>query len=364
MDPPSVQLQADLQHSVLRAFSTQRPVLTHLNADTTWLLQLPYPKGALPASGRTHFNILIDPWLQGPQSDIASWFSKQWHAIDSSVRTIAELEDRLRDVQDITYILGVSQMKSRKRFSHGVSTRSYIDVVVISHEFTDHCHKETLQQINRAVPVLATAKAADIVRSWNHFALVQETPPFRGNYSDWRSTSFWPLPDWLGISRMISETDALYFHSAILIFFNVAAETTSGTLEEDAGKAIIYSPHGIHADHVSHLPSAIPPIKTLALLHGLHDINISFTKQLNLGAHNGLRVQRLLKAKYWVGTHDEVKRSGGILAPFLRREVLTLQKALNKEKKERGFVADQSDLADMRDVRFAALRSGQSLLLE
>lgn len=157
MDGPSIQLRADLQHSVLQAFSTQRPVLTHLNADTTWLLQLPYPKDALPASGRTHFNILIDPWLQGPQSDIASWFSKQWHAVDSSVRTIAELEARLREIQEITQVYAVSQMKSRKRSSHGVSTRSYIDVLVISHEFTDHCHKETLQEIKREVPVFATA---------------------------------------------------------------------------------------------------------------------------------------------------------------------------------------------------------------
>jgi len=132
-------------------------------------------------------------------------------------------------------------------------------------------------------------KAADIIRSWNHFALVQNTPPFPGRDADWRSTSLWPLPDWLGISRMVSETDALYFHSAILW---------------------------------------------------------------------------LLKAKYWVGTHDEVKRSGGFLAPFLRRKVLTFQEALEKEKNERGLVSDQSDLADMKGVRFAALQSGESLLLE
>jgi len=207
-------------------------------------------------------------------------------------------------------------------------------------------------------------KAADIIRSWNHFALVQNTPPFPGRDADWRSTSLWPLPDWLGISRMVSETDALYFHSAILIVFDVAAETAGGTLEEEDAVSIIYSPHGIHADHFRHMTPAIPSVKTLALLHGLHDINISITKQLNLGAHNGLRVQRLLKAKYWVGTHDEVKRSGGFLAPFLRRKVLTFQEALEKEKNERGLVSDQSDLADMKGVRFAALQSGESLLLE
>lgn len=164
---------------------------------------------------------------------------------------------------------------------------------------------------------------------------------------------------------MVTEKDALYFHSAILIMFNVAAEMAGSTLGEDpAVETVIYSPHGIYADNFSHIPSAIPPIKTLALLHGLHDINISSTKQLNLGAHNGLRVQRLVKAKYWIGTHDEVKKSRGLLAPFLRRKVLTFQQALEEEKRDRGFVSDHSDLADMKDVRFATLQNGESLLLE
>ena len=157
MDEPSIQLDKDLRNSIQRAFATQRPVLTHLNADTSWLLQLPYPRHALPASGRTHFNILIDPWLQGPQSDVSSWFSKQWHVVESSVRTVAELNDRLRDVQEITQRLTSNERKPRKLSSRVVPPRSAIDVVVISHEFTDHCHRETLQQVGREVPVLASA---------------------------------------------------------------------------------------------------------------------------------------------------------------------------------------------------------------
>lgn len=207
-------------------------------------------------------------------------------------------------------------------------------------------------------------KAADIIRSWHHFALVQNTPTFPDRDADWRSTSFWPLPDWLGISRLIQEKDSLYLHSALLFVFNVAAETTCGTLEEDAAEAIVYSPHGFYADHFRCMPLARPSIRTIALLHGLDDISISSAKQLNLGAHNGLRLQRLLKAKYWVGTHDERKKSGGILAPFLRRRTVTLKEALERERKGKGFVSDQSNFVDMRDVKFAALQSGESLLLE
>ena len=162
----------------------------------------------------------------------------------------------------------------------------------------------------------------------------------------------------------MAKGDALYLHSALLFVFDAAAETASGSVEEDTAEAIVYSPHGIHAAHLGHMPSAIPPIRTLALLHGLDDISIRNAKQLNLGAHNGLRVQRLVKARYWVGTHDERKRSGGILAPFLLRRPVTLEEALQKEREQRGFVSDRSDLADLRDIKFAALQSGESLLLE
>ena len=76
--------------------------------------------------------------------------------VEPSVATIAELEDRLRDVHEITQRLSGIQSKSRKLSGRAVPPRSYIDVVVISHEFTDHCHRETLQQVDREVPVLAT----------------------------------------------------------------------------------------------------------------------------------------------------------------------------------------------------------------
>lgn len=83
------------------ALATPRPVLVHLNADTTWLVQLPYPRRAErpPPAGRSRFNLLLDPWLQGPQSDVASWFSIQWHVVEPSVATIAELNDALGELE-------------------------------------------------------------------------------------------------------------------------------------------------------------------------------------------------------------------------------------------------------------------------
>lgn len=34
--------------------------------------------------------------------------------------------------------------------------RTLIDAVAVSHEFTDHCHRETLEEVHGDVPVFAT----------------------------------------------------------------------------------------------------------------------------------------------------------------------------------------------------------------
>ena len=62
MDGPSVQLQGDLNCSIQKALSSQRPVLTHLNADTSWLVQLPYPMNEAVPPGRSRWNVIFDPW--------------------------------------------------------------------------------------------------------------------------------------------------------------------------------------------------------------------------------------------------------------------------------------------------------------
>ncbi|KAI4129900.1 MAG: hypothetical protein LQ347_003585 [Umbilicaria vellea] len=356
MDESALQLHRELYNSIQGVFDTRRPILTHLNADTTWLLQIPCPRNVVSRTGRSRFNILLDPWLRGPQSDVASWFSEQWHATESGVQTVSEVQDRLNDIDG--HLIKPHKLNTKRH------SPNQIDLVICSHEFTDHCHKETLLEVGRSIPVFASPKAADLIRSWNHFLVVRNIPSFSQKDSDWRNTSTEPLPHWLGVSRLVTDTDALHLHSAILITFNIDANAGGRDVTgNEAAEAIIYTPHGISANGLRHLPSAQPPLNVLALLHGLHDISISITKQLNLGAYNGLRAQRMCNAKYWVGTHDEVKRAGGIIAPFLRRKVLTVEQAIEKERVENGKIPDDSQLAAVRGVQFAELRSGESLLL-
>lgn len=305
------------------ALKTNRPVLAHLNADTTWLLQLPVPATG-KTSTRSRYNILIDPWLQGPQSDVASWFSTQWHVVAPTVQTMSELEGVLAELEE----------------------RGSIDCVVISHEFTDHCHEPTLLELSKSVPVVATEKAADLIRSWKHFETVMTTPGFGPTTKNWRDAlvdSSGKVPLWLGIGRVTSQGNALYYHSAVMIVFDL-----SSTLS--APEAVIYSPHGIKGPDLAHVQDS--GIKTLALLHGLHDVRIWMTAQLNLGALNGVQAARASGARYWIATHDEAKKGGGFISMLLRRKTYSMKDAVEPDKQQ-----------DAAGYEFFELGSGDGMLL-
>ncbi|KAH6659021.1 hypothetical protein BKA67DRAFT_529211 [Truncatella angustata] len=320
------------------------PVLIHLNADTTWLLSLPYPPSTARPPGRSRFNILLDPWLQGPQSDVASWFSTQWHLVAPCVQTIEELNSLLAEAErDAT---------STRREAENEPSAS-IDAVAISHEFTDHCHEATLRELPRNTPVVATEKAAELIKSWKHFDQVMTTPGFSSSTLDWqKALSKPPLPSWVGIGRVITEGNALYYHSAVIIAFKHSSSEASSDGDTGAG-AVIYSPHGIKASDLDAINAA--NLNTLALLHGLHDVRIWMTKQLNLGALNGLEAVRASGAKYWIATHDEIKKGGGLIAPLLRRTKYTVTDAVEKETQALGEKA--------LGYNFVELGSGHGLVL-
>ena len=134
----------------------------------------------------------------------------------------------------------------------------------------------------------------------------------------------------------------------------------------------MYTPHGIHSGDLNLIPNAEPPIYTLAFLHGLHNVRVGTVSgrtalQSNLGAYNGLKAQRLLNAKYWISTHDEIKKGGGLVSWFLQRDVITVQQALEEEKRAKR--EDENDEADVELVeafegtKWVELRNGESRVL-
>ena len=72
------------------------------------------------------------------------------------MKSIAEVEELARQVEIMAGGLRLGRGRSKKRKVEEVDEESYVDCVAVSHEFTDHCHKETLLEVHRDVPVLAT----------------------------------------------------------------------------------------------------------------------------------------------------------------------------------------------------------------
>ena len=382
IDAPSVQLNLEIRDAVVKALATRRPILHHLNADTSWLLQIPRPANAIKHGSRIYYNVLIDPWFVGGQSDVAKWFSQQWHATESAVKSVAEVEELARQVEILAG--GIRLGKGRKtNITANADVETFIDAVAISHEFTDHCHKDTLLEVHRDVPVFATEQAANLVSAWNHFRTVTTTPTFK-DHADWHDYSLSPLPSWLSISRLTASKDALFYHSALLITFAThpflsyatpkkrpslsingdGAEEYSSSTNSEAAECVIYTPHGIPHAALTPIATADPPLHTLAFLHGLHDVSISAAQQLNLGAKNGLLAQRILKAKYWVATHDEVKKGGGFISWWLRRKAWTLEDALKEAKVKIDGKDTNMDDDEFEDVRFQDMANGESRILE
>jgi len=300
------------------------PTVKHLNGDTSWLISFP-----VSSEDREDkiFNVIIDPWLTGPQTDYYSWFSSQSHVIKACVDHISELDTR-------------------------------IDAVVLSHEWTDHTHRATLLEIDSTTPVYATIKAAEIVRSWNHFSTVHIIEDLKPD-AHWSTSHLPGLPSCLGISRISSTSFEIvsYYHVAICMAY-VPPETKEKDRTE--ASAVLYSPHGVHAPSLDRLPQS--GIEVVALMHGLHQVwNPPFLGgMLNLGALNAVRAVRTTKAKYWIGTHDEVKKGSGVVSYLLRRKAWTVEEALDAERKKYQEKGREGEFS----LKYFALGSGESLKLE
>jgi hypothetical protein len=100
-----------------------RPLIHHLNNDNTWLLQIPRAKGP-----RLFYNILIDPWLAGPDINFFAFFHEQHHGEESAAKDIAEVEKFLGDIERLA-----RKYRDDASVSEDKPTPiSFIDVVSVS----------------------------------------------------------------------------------------------------------------------------------------------------------------------------------------------------------------------------------------
>ncbi len=173
MDQVSAQLSQEVRDAVTRTLSERQPLVHKLNADTSYLLQLPRPASASKRTGRNYYNVLIDPWLSGAQAIGASWFAQQWHAVDSAVKSIGEVEELAREIEILAGGLRLGHGRPWNGTEDASEIRTFLDAVVVSHEFTDHCHKETLLQVDPDVPILAPEVRYPRLRTQHYSSLVR-----------------------------------------------------------------------------------------------------------------------------------------------------------------------------------------------
>ncbi|KAK8222113.1 hypothetical protein M8818_000283 [Zalaria obscura] len=178
-----------------------------LNGDTTFLLT--FNPQIAPSTTDSRFpgsyTILIDPWLSGPSSVWTPRFQISHHTDPLAVKSLAKLDPP--------------------------------DLILISQDKPDHCHRETLCSLPRdsRIPILATAAAAKLIKSWTHFdpSLIASLRP----YSTKKPSSIHriPLPAYssasapgeLTIAYMPQKHDLTRLHNAIGLTYTPPSTLTT-----------------------------------------------------------------------------------------------------------------------------------------
>jgi hypothetical protein len=171
-----------------------------LNNDTTFFLAFA-PSFAPKKTARKFpgaFTILIDPWLNGYSSILHPTFQISKHTTQCAVKSLAELKENP-------------------------------DLIIISQDKPDHCHKATLCSLpqDANTKILATPAAAKKIRAWKHFdpSMIHEMKPYNASKPEtvvkisiaaYTSTS---SPGEITIANIPSKLDVTNVHNAIGITY-------------------------------------------------------------------------------------------------------------------------------------------------
>ncbi|UJR07512.1 hypothetical protein I4U23_011801 [Adineta vaga] len=257
--------------------------LRHLNDDTSWLIAF------------NDFKILLDPWFIGSQTDYFSYFSTQEHATPSSI-------------QDIQRDLGMN-----------------IDAIVISHEFTDHCHEQTLRSLSSTIPIFATSNAAKRIRRWNHFQHVYNIPTLNDRPENFTIRT-------LSNQQVQTDTISVGYIPEKKIFSLPSlhgATCISFLVNNQQWHSLLYIPHGCEQSSICEWVNKQTNVKICVLLQGFDRVfnPIWLGGLLNYGCHQAAQLAIAIKAKYWLNTHDENKIARGLVSKFLKRDNHTIANA-------------------------------------
>lgn len=241
--------------------------IRRLNMDTSWQLQW----------GQTI--LLIDPWLQGSEIDGFAWFNEQWH-------TVPPISIDL---------LGVYH------------------AIVISQPFSDHCHEETLHQLN-SVPLLVNPKAKKrLVKEFGKREI--ETLPL------------WDKKEWLRFGNV----DIAYLKSS-----KVLSAAFDAILIRNEHELIVYCPHGFELTLEQQTYLSRYQVKALIVGFSSFELPFFLGGVVNPGKTNALELAKVLNPQTIFHTHDENKASKGIVKRIAKIKYPTVEEM--KEELEAQFV--------------------------
>lgn len=367
--------------------------IKHINADTTFLLTFspPFagdqPSDSVPGS----FTVLIDPWLSGPSCVYNARFAKSEHVIEPCIKSLAELPSP--------------------------------DLVLISQDKPDHCHRETLTQLSKDADaiIVGTSAATRKIKSWKHFDPCMITSLESYNPNDERTIFRFEIPSFsesgapgeVTLSLLEPRFDLTGVHNAIGITYrppssvlskrsasllNLPAFPSTSTVTTSSGRrlscpgllsaaampstlggfrektiSVIYSPHGVDYDTwvkpyaENHLvkQGALP---LTALIHSFDRCYNPWYLGGNVcaGMQGGMKIAYNLCPRVWVSAHDEDKLKSGISVQQLKIEknsAETVKEKLYSFDSGVGGLEEKKKsvkFATVGDPKFLSLSAGES----
>jgi len=292
--------------------------LRHLNADTSWLIIF------------DEFKILLDPWLFGSQTDFFRYFSTQEHSVPPSIQNIG----RDLDMQ--------------------------INAIIISHEFSDHCHEQTLRSFSATIPVFATSNASKRIRRWNYFQHVFDIPLLDDRPENFtlamlsRQQPQLNMPNTINVGY-IPEKGFMALpslHGATCISFLV---------NNQQWHSLLYIPHGCKQNSICDWLEQQSNVTVSILLQGFNRVYnpIWLGGLLNYGCNEAAKLAVAVKARYWIPTHDEDKIASGLVSKFLKRDYSTIANAQIQLDKYLNQNVDQNIIPKIHNIS-----NGDSLIID
>jgi hypothetical protein len=320
--------------------------IQHLNTDCTFLLAFSpaYTTEDNPQRFPGAFTILVDPWLSGGSSILHPTFQYTKHTDAPHITSLADLK------QDP-------------------------DLIIISQDKPDHCHRDTLCSLpkHKHVNILAPLAAAKKIASWNFFDpdRIHVLPPYKRSRPD--SLISITLPAYtstsalgeLTIAHLPTARDLTKVHDAIAItyrppstIFSSPSRMQTLTPTSTPTLSLLYTPHGIPPSTLKpYLHSHLQPHDALpltALIHAFsHERNPSILGgSVVRGAPGGLELLRALDGAVgtWISAHDAPLERKGWSVKWLRSRILGARE-VEKWVREEGYRTNCVELASGEVVR-------------